>query len=181
VKPASSVDRRRCLRALLLGALAAPGAARAGPANGVRRIGWLTLVKNYGPGGNSAINLFRGKLGELGWVDGQNIVIEPRWAENDRSRLPSLAVELVRLPVDVMVTQTIQATLAAMQATSAIPIVMTGSPDPERWGIVASFARPSGNVTGVTAGPGAGFVTKMAQLLREAAPRSSNRPSSCSC
>lgn len=168
--PIRSVDRRRALRALVLGALAPPAAILAQPAAGVRRVGWLTLVKNYGPSENLALNLVRATLAELGWVEGRNIAIEPRWAENDRTVLPALAAELVRLPVDVMVTQGDTATLAAVRATSEIPIVMTGINDPERLGVVASLARPGGNVTGVTNGSGPAFYRKMAQLLKQAAP-----------
>jgi len=131
----------------------------------------LTLVHNYGPGRHKALNLVRGRLAELGWVDGRNITIEPRWAENQPQRLPALAEEMVTLDVDVIVAQTTQATIAAKKVTTRIPIVMTGVTQPVNLGIVSSLARPGGNVTAVTDNPGPGFVTKMAQLLMEAAPR----------
>ncbi len=131
----------------------------------------LTLVNNYGPVRNRALNLVRGRLAELGWVDGRNIIIEPRWAKNQPQRLSALAAEPIALPLDVIVTQTTAATLVAKPATTRIPIVMTGVTQPVNLGIVSSLARPGGNVTAVTDNPGPGFVTKMAQLLMEAAPR----------
>jgi putative tryptophan/tyrosine transport system substrate-binding protein len=160
-------------RRRLLGALAAAGVVVSGCNNGaqaLRRVGWLTLVQNYGAQGNWALNAFREKLAELGWVEGRNIVIEPRWAENQQDRLALLAEDLVRLPVDVIVAQTNAATIAAKKATRTIPIVMTGTSEPDRVGIVDSLARPGGNITGLTDTPGLGFVSKMMQLLKDAAP-----------
>src|SRR5688572_5895898 len=101
-----NIPRRRVVRALVVGALLVWDETRAGPPHEIRRVGWLTFVKDYGPNGNRALNLFRGKLAELGWVEGRNLVIEPRWAETEHERLPALAAELVRLRVDVLVTQT---------------------------------------------------------------------------
>jgi putative tryptophan/tyrosine transport system substrate-binding protein len=166
-----NAGRRSVLRTLALTAITTCSVTRAQPADRIRRIGWLTLVNNYGPARNRALNLVRERLAELGWVDGRNIIIEPRWAENQPQRLPALAAELIALRVDVIVTQTNPATLVAKAATTRIPIVMTGVTQPVNSGIVSSLARPGGNVTGVTDNPGPGFVTKMAQLLMEAAPR----------
>jgi putative ABC transport system substrate-binding protein len=86
---------------------------------------------------------------ELGWVEGQNITGERRYAEGHYERLPALVVELVRLPVDVLLVVSTAAALAAKQATTTIPIVMMGGGDPVGSGLVASLARPGGNITGV--------------------------------
>ena len=88
-------------------------------------------------------------LRELGYVEGRNILLEPRWAAG-RDRLPDLARELVRLPVDVLVAAATPASLAAKAATSTIPIVMVGVGDPVKVGLVASLARPGGNITGLS-------------------------------
>ena len=165
-----SPGRRHVLRAVALGGLSIASPVFAEP-HRIRRVGWLTNVKNYGPAGNRAINAFRARLAELGWAEGRNFIFEPRWAENQTERLPALAAELVSLQVDVIVAQTNAAALAAKNATATIPIVMTGATDPVVFGIVESLARPGANVTGVTGHPGAGFYTKMVQFLKEAAPR----------
>jgi putative ABC transport system substrate-binding protein len=93
---------------------------------------------------------FRAGLRDLGYQEGKNIVIEYRWADGEYDRLPALIAELVRLPVDVIVTHGTPGTLAAKQATSTIPIVMATAGDAVASGIVASLARPGGNVTGTT-------------------------------
>jgi putative ABC transport system substrate-binding protein len=95
------------------------------------------------------IEAFRQGLRELGYIEGQNLVIEYRYAE-ENLELPALAAELVHLPVDVLVTWTTPAIQAAQQATTTIPIVMAASGDPIRTGFVASLARPGGNITGLT-------------------------------
>jgi putative ABC transport system substrate-binding protein len=103
-------------------------------------------------------------------VEGKNIVIESRYAEGKLDRLPALAAELVRLRVDIIVTAGGQATRAAKEATSAIPIVMTNDPDPVGAGFVASLARPGGNVTGLsTLAPE--LSGKRLELLRELVPK----------
>lgn len=93
---------------------------------------------------------FRQGLRGLGYVEGRNIVLEERWAEDRFDHLPSLAAELVRLNVDIIVTASTPAVQAAQQATRTIPIVMTLVTDPVETGIVASLARPGGNVTGLS-------------------------------
>ena len=108
---------------------------------------------------------------ELGYVEGQNLVMVRRDAEGQLDRLPALAAELVQLPVDVMVTTGgVPATRAAMQATTTIPIVMTEAGDPVATGLVASLARPGGNVTGLSL-ISPDLVGKRLQVLKEAAPR----------
>jgi putative ABC transport system substrate-binding protein len=89
-------------------------------------------------------------LRELGYVEGQNIALEPRWAEGRYERLPDLVNELVRLKVDVMVAAATPASLAAKAAAGAIPVVLVGVADPVRSGLVASMARPGGNFTGLS-------------------------------
>jgi len=141
--------RRREFITLLGGAAVAwPRAARAQQRRKLFRIGYLgisspSLEPHY-------VEAFRQKLRELGHVDGEGIAIEYRWAEGQDSRLPKLAGELVRLKPDVIVTTGTPGTLAAIQATKTVPIVMASSADPVASGLVSSLARPSGNVTGFT-------------------------------
>ena len=158
-------DRRAFVRALAAGLLATPFSAAGVPKDNVRRIGWLHLGQPWN------LISFRDKLRDLGWIEGRDLVIDARFADNEVRRLPALAAELVELRVDVIVTQTTPAALAAKGATNVIPIVMAGSSNPERIGLVESLARPGGNVTGMTNNPGSGFGTKIVQLLKEAAPR----------
>ena len=115
---------------------------------------------------------FRDGLRQLGWVVGQNITIEPRWAEGKFERLPDLAMELVQLKPDVIVASVTQASLAAKRATTAIPIVMVGVGDPLGSGLVASLARPGGNITGPSSML-AEASTKQLALLKETVPKAS--------
>ncbi len=134
----------------------------------VHRVGVLALGDATGkPRDLAAI---RDRLNDLGYAEGRNLVIETRFADHRAERLPALAAELVRLNVDVIVTITTPAALAAKAATSTIPIVMAGSANPVELGLVTSLSRPGGNVTGVTNSPGGGFAAKQLQLLKEAAP-----------
>ncbi len=143
----------------------------------VYRIGWLGIG---GPGSQRRHKLkpspqqiaFRQRLRELGFVEGQNLVIERRWAEGKYERLPDLAAELVRLKVDVLVTSSApRAIRAAQRTTRTIPIVMVGADvDPVEAGFVVSLARPGGNITGLT-----NFASRLnpkrLELLKEAFPR----------
>jgi putative tryptophan/tyrosine transport system substrate-binding protein len=113
---------------------------------------------------------FRKGLRELGYVDGQNIAIVYRWSDGFTERLPSLAIDLVSQRVDLIVASGTQATRAAMQATSTIPIVMATGAYPDKLGLVASLARPGGNVTGLS-NVGPELNAKSLQLLKELAPR----------
>jgi putative ABC transport system substrate-binding protein len=99
---------------------------------------------------SASLDAFRQGLRELGWVEGQNIAIEYRWAEGNMDWHPALAAELVKLPVDVIVTAGPQAVLAARQASRVTPIVVAVMPDPVALGVAASLNRPGGNVTGLT-------------------------------
>ena len=145
---------------LILAILMAPLAAAPRPTK-LPRIGIIEDSPYWGA--------FRQGLRDLGYVEGQNIVIEERRAEGQLKRLPTLAVELVRLEVDVIVTAGTPGTLAAKQATTTIPIVMAISGDPVRVGLVASLARPGGNVTGLSL-LGAELAAKRLQLLKEVIP-----------
>ena len=153
---------------LTLALLAAPLAAEAQPPTNTPRIGFLTAVPLSV---NSArIAAFRQGLRELGYVEGQNIVIEWRSAEGQLERLPSLAAELVRLKVDVIVTAGPSATRPAKAATVTIPIVMTNDNDPVANGFVASLARPGGNITGLSS-LSAEIYGKRLELLKEIVPQ----------
>ena len=115
------------------------------------------------------VEALRTGLRDLGYVEGKNAVLEVRWAEGKYDRLPALAAELVRLKVDVLVTGGTAATKAAMQATTTVPIVMVGTGDPLRSGLVASLARPGCNVTGSTQ-LGADVAAKRLQTLKDTLP-----------
>ena len=109
-------------------------------------------------------------LRALGWVDGQNIIIERRYTEGNIERAPQLAAELVRLNVDVIVAAAPPNVRAAQRATSSIPVVMFAVSDPVGMGFVESLARPGGNITGVTSAIPEGFMAKSLQLIKEAIP-----------
>ena len=156
---------RRAFIVTATGLLAAPLVVEAQPAGKVVRIGMLSMGTAPSVEGRS---LFLAALRDLGWVAGQNVVFEPRYAAGHTDRLPALAAELVRLKVDVIVTFLNQETLAAKQATNSIPIVMVLGVFPEHAGLVASLARPGGNVTGTTVAP---IVGKYLELLKLAVPK----------
>jgi putative ABC transport system substrate-binding protein len=113
---------------------------------------------------------FEQGLRSLGYRVGENVVIEYRFAHGEMERLPALAAELVRLGVDVIVTGGNPITVAAMNATTTIPIVMTGGVDPVSAGLVASLARPGGNVTGFAVDAGGEILAKRFELLKETLP-----------
>ena len=138
---------RRCLSivvAALCRLLAAPRAAEAEQPGKVYRVGVL------GNAPSTMWDVFRQRLRELGYVEGQNIVFEYRWSEGNVERFPGLAAELAGLKVDVIVAVGNAATGALKRATATIPIVMAMSGDPVGAGLVASLAHPGGNVTGLT-------------------------------
>lgn len=157
------IDRRGFIGMLARALFAAPLAAHAQLAGKIYRIGYLSP-------NNTSVGAFQSGLAQLGWVEGRNFVIEKRFGATTQEGLRALAAELVAIDVDVIVTISTPAALAAKQATSTIPIVMSGSSDPVELGLVTSLAHPGGNVTGLTNNPGTGFVAKLIQLLKEAAP-----------
>jgi putative ABC transport system substrate-binding protein len=139
------MDRRAFIRALASGPLLAPLAATAQTTASVRRIGWLAVGDPPPP---HVIEQRYPPLKALGWIEGKNLIVEQRYANNSAERLRVLADELVRLDVELIVTQGTAATLAAKNATTTIPIVMYSAGDPVGAGLVASLAKPGGNVTG---------------------------------
>jgi len=159
---------------LLLGLLAfavAPLAAEAQQAGKVYRIGYLSTPTRESV--EHGLAAFLRTLRALGWIEGQNLIIEYRWAEGNVERLPALAAELVRGKVDVIVAPAGSAALAAKNATSTIPIVMIFASDPVETGLVASLRRPGGNITGTTFTPGPEIFGKQLQILKEAVPHAS--------
>jgi putative ABC transport system substrate-binding protein len=157
--------RRRKFVALLGGVVAAwPFAARAQKAMPV--VGFLSS----GTTSSHLLAAFRQGLSEAGYVEGQNLTIEYRWAEDHYDRLPALAADLVGRKVDLIVASNPPAALAAKSVTSTIPIVFRGGGDPVSYGLVASLARPGGNLTGVSF-VGNDFLAKRLELLSELVPR----------
>src|SRR5882724_8364556 len=142
--------------------------ATAQPTGKIPRIGFLDNSTASG----SAVRLeaFRQELSKLGWSEGKNITIEYRFAEQKLERLPELAADLVRLRVDLIVVSGGPTPLAAKGAISTIPIVMTNSVDPVGAGLVASLARPGGNITG-NSGLSPELITKRLEILKDAIPR----------
>jgi putative ABC transport system substrate-binding protein len=145
------MERRTFMAVISGGMVAAPFAAvTAQPREEGHRVGYLNPGSASDPLRQRRLDAFRQGLRELGYVEGQNIAIESRWAEGQYDRYPALAANLVRLKVDVIVAQSGQATQAAQQATRTIPIVMALVIDPVGIGLVPSLARPGGNVTGTS-------------------------------
>jgi putative tryptophan/tyrosine transport system substrate-binding protein len=156
--------RRRAFIALLSGATAWPLAARGQQRGRIFKIGFIATggVPLY-------MNAFHGELQALGWIEGKNVIYEARYAENRLDRLPELVAELLRLNVDIIVAGGTPAPLAAKRATATVPIVMTGAADPLGSGLVASLARPGGNVT-VLSLMSADLIGKRLELLKEVVP-----------
>src|SRR5436305_2081882 len=156
--------KRREFIALLAGAVASPYPALA---QQVRTIGLL------GSGSEAAQRqwtaAFVQRMAQLGWNEGGNLKIAYRWADGQNARFAELAAELVKLNVDLILTHNTLPTLAAKQATSGIPIVFATAGDPVSSGIVASLARPGGNVTGLS-GQAPDTAGKRIELLRELTP-----------
>ena len=154
-----------CIVTLTCALLAAPLAAAAQPEEPVRRIGWL----RPNPSPPALREALLQGLHDMGYVEGQNLSIEFRHGEGNAALLPTLAAELVGLPVEVLVASSLAATLAAQATTSPIPIIFTNVPDPVDRGLIASWARPGSNITGV-ANAGAELLGKHFELLKEVVP-----------
>jgi putative ABC transport system substrate-binding protein len=160
--------KRRTVIMLLGGAAAGwPRAARA------QQTGRLPTIGFFSAGTAAAMNnwvaALAQRLRELGWIEGRTVAIEYRWAEGHNERLAEIAAEFVRLKVDVIVTHSAGPVMAAKQATAIIPIVFATAADPLGSGLIASLARPGGNVTGI-ASQSTDVVGKRLEILRELIP-----------
>ena len=151
--------------AIAAGALGFALGAYAQPAK-VYRIGYLAS----GTTQTGFHMTFRQGMRDAGWVEGQNVVTEYRFADEKADRLADMAAELVRMKVDLIIAQPTRAAQAAKKATATIPIVMINAGDPDKIGLVASLARPGGNVTGTTFSVGLATIAKGLELLKEAMP-----------
>jgi ABC-type uncharacterized transport system substrate-binding protein len=162
-----------CIVTLILSLLTAPLAAEAQPPTKMYRIGRLSAGNppEVSPLIQSTVEAFRQGLRELGYIEGQNLVIEWRFAEGRLERLPELAAELVQLPVDVLVVAGGDPVIrAAQQATHTLPIVFAGQSDPVGAGSIASLAQPSGNLTGLDTFS-VELYGKRLELLKELVPQ----------
>ncbi len=154
---------------LALGLFVVPLPSEAQQVGKVYRIGFLA----FGPppsGVSPSLEALRQRLRELGYMEGQNLILEPRYAKGNLGRLPGLAAELVRLKADIIITSGTGAAWAAQDATKAIPIIIAGASDPVAFGLVDSLASPGGNVTGFSDLPGRKIEGKRLELLKEAVP-----------
>jgi len=164
------MDRRRFLLTSLVGALAMPQVAEAQQPGKVWRVGILSPGGVPDPSVATTPNLLPRNLRELGYVEGGNLIVERRFADGKIERLPGLAGELVQLKVDVIVAAGDETIPAARDATATVPIVMVVGSDPVARGLVASFSRPGGNITGVTVVAETVLAAKRLELIREAVP-----------
>jgi len=153
--------------AVVLSLVLAPDAAEAQQPPRVARVGWMSLATPTAPALN--LDVFRQGLRDLGYVEGQNLILEPRYTGGKNDLLPELIADLERVGVDVIVAGPFAALRVAKQTTTRIPIVMTPSADPVVAGIVQSLARPGGNVTGITE-MAPQLTPKRLQLLKEIVP-----------
>ena len=160
------VDRRRFIVGAL-GTVCVSFGVEAQQTGKLHRVGWLDYSSNA-----ENLGVFAQAMGGRGWLDGKTFRIEYRGGEGKIERLATVAAELVRLPADVIVAPGTSEALAAKKATGSIPIVMVGVDDPVELGLVASLARPGGNVTGLTSARRE-LSGKLLSLLRELAPKSS--------
>ncbi len=164
---------RRWLLALSAALLAVPLAAAAPPAAAQQkatRVGLLNITRPEDPAAPRALEAIRQGLREQGWVEGQNVTLEYRWARGKFDLLPGLAADLVRSRVDVILAGPGAAALAAKKATGTVPIVFATAIDPVGAGLVSSLARPGGNATGMSFFAGPEIAGKALQLIREGVP-----------
>jgi putative ABC transport system substrate-binding protein len=165
-----SLARRRCLVALV-GAIASPlaRAQRSAPPTPSKRVGMLFIEPQLPD--KRVYRTIAARLRDLGWIEGQNLSIEPLFAEDQPELLPHLAEQLVKANVDVIFADDAPSALALKKASSSIPVVFYGVPYPVESGIVASLPRPGGNLTGVATTAGTyDFSAKRCEILREIAP-----------
>ena len=166
IVPGHMISRRRAFVAGAVTLLAAPLAAEAQRVRKVPRVG---VLADQSPEGTPWIYGLRDGLRELGYIEGQNVILEWRWAQGRAERFPDLAADLVRLEADIIVAANNPATAAAQKATRTIPIVMVIALDPVGSGFATSLARPGGNITGLSI-QSADVTGKRLQLLKEAVP-----------
>ena len=154
---------------LVLSILAAPLAADAQQTGKVPRLGVLFPAESPSPE-EPNLAAFREALRHLGYVEGQTVAFEYRYALGRGERIPDLVAELVQLKVDILIVGSTRGAVTAKQATQAIPIVFVGTPDPVGSGLVTSLARPGGNITGLSFAFSEGFGGKWVEFLKEAVP-----------
>ena len=169
---APSKTTRSLIVGVVIGAALLSADTYADPGQGIARIGLVSPSSPYTV--LRGVSAFKERLHELGWVEGKNLVIEERWAEGQYDRLPALMKEVVSHKIDVLFIWGTPAAIAAKNATSTIPIVDATMADPVRSGVVASLARPGGNLTGLSMGYGEGMAGKWLELLQDAVPRLSS-------
>ena len=162
------MKRRNLL--LATAALAAAPFARAQQREKVYRIGMMFPGSPGTEAAKAALESFRQGMRERRWIEGQNYAIEPRWADGRPERYPEHAGDLVRLKFDLIVAVFLAPAIAAKKATQTIPIVLVAAPDPVRLGLVASHAKPGGNVTGLTAEAGSTAFVKPLDFLKQIVP-----------
>ena len=169
-EPCRRIQNLKCVGIFVIAFTFAFGGARASAqqAGKIFRIGFLD--NSTAAGSAVLLEAFRQELSKLGWIEGKNISIEYRFAEEKRAPLPELAADLVRLKVDLIVVSGTPAALAAKGATTTIPIVMVNPGNPVGAGLVTNLARPGGNVTGIF-GFRSELNTKRLEILKDALPK----------
>jgi len=160
------MERRAFISGITVGLLAAPLAADAQQPGKVYRVGYMSVVSRQSAA--PLMSIFLRALRDLGWIEGQNLLVEWRWADGKVERLSGFAAELAKLNVDLIVAPQSDSALAAKRATRTIPIVHVVAGDPVADGLVTSVAHPGGNVTGLTATPSPEIVGKGLELLKAA-------------
>jgi putative ABC transport system substrate-binding protein len=153
---------------LALGILAVPLTSQAQRQSTIPRVGFIHPTSATATG--QFLDAFRQGLRDLGYVEGETIALEVRWAEGLAERFPDLIAELMRLKIDVLVVAAAAGALAAKQARLTTPVVFAAVTDPVGWGIIDSLARPGGNLTGTALALGERFAGKWVELLKEAGP-----------
>src|SRR5262245_18373600 len=164
------MDRRAFIGAAAASLVSMPLAIEAQQSGKVPRLGYLAAPARS-TRTQTLLNSFLQGLRDLGWVEGKDVAIEYRWADGRADRLRELAAELVRLQVDVIFATSTAVAVAAKNATSTIPIVVPTMSNPEELGLVASIARPGGNVTGLSYSAGLEIFGKQLELLKETVPK----------
>jgi len=164
------MERRAFIGAAAASLVSMPLAIEAQQSGKVPRLGYLAAPARS-TRTQTLLNSFLQGLRELGWVEGKDVAIEYRWADGRADRLRELAAELVRLQVDVIFATSTAVAVAAKNATSTIPIVVPTMSNPEELGLVASIARPGGNVTGLSYSAGLEIFGKQLELLKETVPK----------